>query len=62
MRLAHTCKPSYSGGRDQQDPGFKPSQRVHETLFQKYPMHTYTQENNNKKKEMKIPSIKKRAG
>jgi hypothetical protein len=25
--VAHTCNPSYSGGRDQKDCGFKPAQR-----------------------------------
>jgi hypothetical protein len=24
--VAHTCNPSYSGGRDQEDNGFKPAQ------------------------------------
>jgi hypothetical protein len=34
--VAHACKPSYSGGRDQEDGSLKqPGQIVHETLFQK---------------------------
>jgi hypothetical protein len=37
--MAHTCNPSNSRGRDQEDLGFKanPSQIVCKTLFQKYP-------------------------
>jgi hypothetical protein len=35
--LAHTCNPSYSGGRDQEDQGFEasPGEQCHETLSQK---------------------------
>jgi hypothetical protein len=35
--VAHTCNPSYSGGRDQEDRGWKPAQIVLETLTRKYP-------------------------
>jgi hypothetical protein len=36
--VAHTCNPSYSRGRDQEDCGLKPAQAiVHETLSQKNP-------------------------
>jgi hypothetical protein len=34
--VAHTCDPSYSGGRDWEDGGSKPAQIVCETLSQKY--------------------------
>jgi hypothetical protein len=34
--VRHTCNPSYSGGRDQEDYDLKPSQaNVHEALSQK---------------------------
>jgi hypothetical protein len=34
---AHTCNPSYLGGRDQEDRRSQPVQIVHETLSQKNP-------------------------
>jgi hypothetical protein len=35
--VAHDCNPSYSGGREREDQGWKPaSQIVHRTLSQKY--------------------------
>jgi hypothetical protein len=34
--VAHTCNPSFSGGRDQEDHGLKPARQiVHKTLSQK---------------------------
>jgi hypothetical protein len=39
--VAHTCNPSYSGGRDQEDYGSNPAgQIVCETLSQKNPSQT----------------------
>jgi hypothetical protein len=33
--VTHTCNPSYSGGRDQEDRGLKPKQIICETLILK---------------------------
>jgi hypothetical protein len=35
--VAYTCKPSISGGRDQEDQGLKPRKIVYEHLSQKNP-------------------------
>jgi hypothetical protein len=36
--MTHTCNPTYSGGRDQEDHGSKPAgQIVHKTLSRNYP-------------------------
>jgi hypothetical protein len=36
--MTHTCNPSYSGGKDQEDRSSKPAKQiVHETLTWKYP-------------------------
>jgi hypothetical protein len=39
MLVAHTCKPSYLGGRDQEKSGSKPAQanNSHQSLSQIYP-------------------------
>jgi hypothetical protein len=39
--VVHTCNPSYSGGRDQEDLGSKPPHRqiVQETIAQKKTLH-----------------------
>jgi hypothetical protein len=37
--LAHTCNPSYSGGRDQEDCSSRPAWAKNKTLSQKYPTH-----------------------
>jgi hypothetical protein len=38
--VAHTCNPSYSGGRDQEDCGSRLAQAESESLSQKYTIHT----------------------
>jgi hypothetical protein len=40
LPVTHTCNPSYSTGRDQEDIGSRPAQGNSETLSQKYPTHT----------------------
>jgi hypothetical protein len=36
--MVHSCNPSNLGGRDQKDHSSRPSQALHETLSQKYPI------------------------
>jgi hypothetical protein len=34
--VTHTCNPSYLGGRDKEDDGWRPALAKNKTLFQKY--------------------------
>jgi hypothetical protein len=60
--LAHAYNPSFSGGTDQEDPGLKPPQRVHETLSEKYSMQRDTRKHNRPPKKRKDLIFKKRTG
>jgi hypothetical protein len=42
--MAHTCNPSYIGGKDQEDPILRSAWAKNETLSQTYPIHKRTGE------------------
>jgi hypothetical protein len=60
MPVAHTCNPSYLGGRDQEYQGLKPAgQTVLETLYCKHPSQKRAGATKRKDRQMGLHEIKK---